>query len=85
MKIQRIQQLETLLQEYKTTNQLLSKEINDLGGDSTSLGHGQSREALSAEIEKERLEKLDAHKGQPVPCYVDFLETYDTRFQLSKK
>ncbi|TFK35138.1 spindle assembly checkpoint component Mad1 [Crucibulum laeve] len=62
MKNQRIQQLEALLQEYKATNLQLAKEIDALGGSSSSLGQGQSREALSSEVEKERLEKAALQK-----------------------
>ena len=62
-KTQRIQQLETLLQEYKSTNDQLSSEIDALGGSSSTLGEGRSRHQLSIEIEKERLEKLAVQKG----------------------
>jgi len=41
-----------LLQEYKYTNDKLTTEIITLGRDSSSLGHGRTREALV------RLEKL---------------------------
>ena len=63
-KTQRIQQLETLLQEYKSTNDQLSTEIDALGGNSSTLGEGRSRQQLSLEIEKERLEKLAVQKGK---------------------
>lgn len=63
-KTQRIQQLETLLQEYKSTNDQLSTEIDALGGNSSTLGEGRSRQQLSHEIEKERLEKLAVQKGK---------------------
>ena len=63
-KTQRIQQLETLLQEYKSTNDQLSTEIDALGGNSSTLGEGRSRQQLSLEIEKERLEKLAVRKGK---------------------
>ena len=63
-KTQRIQQLETLLQEYKSTNDQLSREIDALGGNSSTLGEGRSRQQLSLEIEKERLEKLAVQKGK---------------------
>jgi mitotic spindle assembly checkpoint protein MAD1 len=63
-KAQRIQQLETLLQEFKDTNAQLSKEIDALGGDSTSLGQGQgrNREALSLEIEQAQQIKAELQK-----------------------
>ena len=63
-KTQRIHQLETLLQEYKSTNDQLSTEIDALGGNSSSLGEGRSRQELSLEIEKERLEKVAVQKGK---------------------
>ena len=63
-KTQRIQQLETLLQEYKSTNDQLSTEIDALGGNSSTLGEGRSRQQLSLEIEKERLEKIAVQKGK---------------------
>lgn len=72
------------MEEYKTTNQQLSQEINALGGDSTSLGHGQSREVLLAEIEKDRLEKLNIEKGLPVLCCVQVLKFNNIPLQLSK-
>jgi len=62
-KTQRIHQLETLLQEYKFTNDQLSTEMDALGGRSSSLGEGRTREVLSLEIEKERLEKMAVQKG----------------------
>ncbi|KAF8808803.1 hypothetical protein BYT27DRAFT_7188276 [Phlegmacium glaucopus] len=61
-KTQRIHHLETLLQEYKSTNDQLSTEIDALGGSSSSLGQGRSRQDLSLEIEKERLEKIALQK-----------------------
>jgi len=60
-KSERIRQLETLLEEYKTANEQLQKEIDALGGESAQL---ESRQVLSEEIEKERLEKATLQKGQ---------------------
>jgi mitotic spindle assembly checkpoint protein MAD1 len=62
-KIQRIQQLETLLQEFKDANAQLMKEVDALGGQSVTLGRGKSREALSAEIEEAQQAKLEMQKG----------------------
>jgi mitotic spindle assembly checkpoint protein MAD1 len=62
-KIQRIQQLETLLQEFKDANTQLMKEVDALGGQSVTLGRGKSREALSAEIEEAQQAKLEMQKG----------------------
>ena len=63
-KTQRIHQLETLLQEYKSTNDQLSTEIDALGGNSSSLGEGRSHQELSLEIKKEHLEKVAVQKGK---------------------
>jgi mitotic spindle assembly checkpoint protein MAD1 len=65
-KTQRIHQLETLLQEYKSTNDQLSTEIDALGGISSTLGEGRSRQELSHEIEKERMEKIAVQKGKGI-------------------
>lgn len=62
-KTQRIHQLETILEEYKLANDQLSKEIDTLGGSSSSVGEGRSRQDLSLEIETERLEKIAVQKG----------------------
>jgi mitotic spindle assembly checkpoint protein MAD1 len=63
-KSERIRQLETLLQEYKAMNEQLEKEIDVLGGESSTLGQVQSRQTLSEEIEREKLEKSALQKGQ---------------------
>ena len=68
-KTQRIYQLETLLQEYKSTNDQLSTEIDALGGSSSTLGEGRSRQELSLEIEKERLEKIAVQKGKGISSW----------------
>ena len=46
-KVQKIHQLEILLQEFKSTNDQLSIEIDALGGCSSSLGKGRSCQELS--------------------------------------
>lgn len=68
-KTQRIHQLETLLQEYKSANDQLSTKIDALGGSSSSLGEGRTRQELSLEIEKERLEKVAVQKGKTFLIY----------------
>ncbi|TFK71183.1 hypothetical protein BDN72DRAFT_818002 [Pluteus cervinus] len=61
--LQRIQQLETLVSEYKDANEKLSAEIDVLGADpQSSLGNGRSREALVKLIEEERKAKEDLEK-----------------------
>jgi mitotic spindle assembly checkpoint protein MAD1 len=62
-KNQHVQQLEALLHEYKSEVSKLTKEIDALGGDSSSLGQGRSRQDLSADIEQERQSKLEMRKG----------------------
>jgi len=71
MQNQRIQQLETLLQEYKHTNEALTAEIDALVGDSPSLGHGRTHKALLFEIGEVRRQKLSAQQGKSViaPCF----------------
>lgn len=69
-KSERIRQLETLLEEYKSTNEQLQKEIDALGGESSKL---ESRQILSKEIEKERLEKSALQQGQ-LSSFVAYLE-----------
>ncbi|CAA7263882.1 unnamed protein product [Cyclocybe aegerita] len=61
-KVQRIQQLEALLLDYKATNEQLAKEIDALGGSTSALDHGHNRQELAAEVEKERLEKVALQK-----------------------
>jgi hypothetical protein len=56
-KAQRIQQLETLLQEFKDTNAQLTKKIDALGGDSASL-----KQVQSIEIEQAQRAKLELQK-----------------------
>ena len=63
-KAQRIQQLETLLQEFKDTNAQLTKKVDALGGGSASLkqGQGQNEKALSIEIEQAQRTKIELQK-----------------------
>lgn len=77
-KTERIHQLETLLQEYKSTNDQLSTEIDALGGSSSTLGEGRSRQDLSLEIEKERLEKVALQKGKAFLLCVIFIIRYSS-------
>ena len=79
-KTQRIYQLETLLQEYKSTIDQLSTEIDALSGTSSSLGEGRTRQDLSFEIEKERMEKLSIQNGK---C--TFYAIHCPIYQLSRK
>lgn len=64
-----MQQLEALLQDYKSEILKLTKEIDALGGDSSSLGQDRNRQDLSAEIEQERESKLEIQKGKAIPKF----------------
>ncbi|KAJ3497243.1 hypothetical protein NLJ89_g10374 [Agrocybe chaxingu] len=61
-KVQRIQQLEALLLDYKATNEQLAKEIHDPGGSASAPNKGYNRQELAAEVEKERVEKAALQK-----------------------
>jgi len=56
-KTTRIQQLETLLQDYKETNEKLWEEVDSLGGKPALGASVNDAEVISAELEKERQEK----------------------------
>jgi len=61
---QRVQQLETLLAEYKGTIDNLTKEMDALGGgDPRSLGSGRSRKALAEEAEMARAGKAQVENA----------------------
>jgi mitotic spindle assembly checkpoint protein MAD1 len=67
---QRIQQLETLLAEYKATVDSLTKEMAAIGGgDPLSLGSGRSRKELAEEAEMERAAKVEIQKGTIIFYY----------------
>jgi len=69
---QRVQQLETLLVEYKATVDSLTKEMAAIGGgDPLSLGSGRSRKELVEEAEMERAAKVEIQKGT-IPLYLSF-------------
>jgi len=52
-----------VLQEYKHTNEVLTAETDALRGDSSSLGHGRTQEALLSENEDVRREKISAQQA----------------------
>ena len=60
-KSEHIRQLEMLLEEYKSMNEQLQKELDVLGGESSKR---ESRQILLEEIKKERLEKSIVQKSQ---------------------
>jgi len=59
-KVQRIQQLEILLRDYKTTNDDLVKEMEELG---INPGDGPMNQAISEQLEAERNEKIALQQG----------------------
>jgi len=59
-KVQRIQQLEVLLRDYKTTNDELVKEMEELG---INPGDGPMNQAISEQLETERNEKIALQQG----------------------
>jgi mitotic spindle assembly checkpoint protein MAD1 len=61
---QRVQQLETLLAEYKATVDGLTREMDAIGGgDPRSLGSGRSRKVLAEEAEMAKAAKAEIQKG----------------------
>ena len=59
-KVQRIQQLEVLLRDYKTTNDELVKEMEELG---FNPGEGPMNQAVSEQLETQRNEKIALQQG----------------------
>jgi mitotic spindle assembly checkpoint protein MAD1 len=51
-KVQRLMDLENLLSEYKSGMKELESELDAIGGSSSSLGSGKTREQLRSEIEE---------------------------------
>jgi mitotic spindle assembly checkpoint protein MAD1 len=68
-KTQQIEELQKLLEKYKESNQQLEKDIDALGGKTSLIGGGKSRQEVSQAIENERAEKLSLQKG----LFVTFL------------
>lgn len=58
-KEQRLTDLESLLSEYKSSIGRLEAELDAIGGSSSSLGSGKTREQLQSEI-KESNSKIEA-------------------------
>ncbi|PPQ94910.1 hypothetical protein CVT25_004396 [Psilocybe cyanescens] len=81
-KDQRINQLETLLQEYKSINEQLGESLDALGGKPSSVNLAQS-EKISAELEKERLEKASLQKSLDKAA-ADEKENFDKIEQLEQ-
>ncbi|THG98156.1 hypothetical protein EW026_g3974 [Hermanssonia centrifuga] len=59
----RIQHLESLVADYQTTVAQMEKEIEDLGGDPTTLGGTRPRQDLLDELELERKAKVEAEQA----------------------
>ena len=67
---QRIQQLESILEEYKALNERLTSEIDALGwssGDSSL----QTRTALLSDLEVLRREKVEVQEGSSVHLLIN--------------
>lgn len=60
---QRIQELEALLAEYKSTLLRYEEEIDAYGENPSTLGQGQSRQALADELAQEREAAAETKKG----------------------
>jgi hypothetical protein len=61
-KLQRLQELETLLAEYKSTNDKLSEELDALGGPLSR--RGRTWEELVEDIERERASRFSLQQGK---------------------
>ncbi|EMD36007.1 hypothetical protein CERSUDRAFT_85121 [Gelatoporia subvermispora B] len=61
--IERIQQLEGLLADYKAIVDQLEKELEDIGGDPAALGNLRSREDLMQELENEKAASAETQKA----------------------
>lgn len=59
---QRIQELEALIGEYRSTVKKLEKDTEGLGGDPGAIG-GRGLQQLQEELEKEKAAKLGTEKG----------------------
>jgi DNA repair exonuclease SbcCD ATPase subunit len=59
--LERIQQLEIMLEEYKSSNRQLEQEIQNLSG-STS-GSGKSWRQLSEQVERLNADKFELQQG----------------------
>ncbi len=72
VKVQRIQQLETLLLEYKAILGGLEKQLEGFGGGSSMPGSCRNRQELSEEVEKERSERMSLQSGKQFSYYFIF-------------
>ncbi|KAL4244697.1 Spindle assembly checkpoint component MAD1 [Abortiporus biennis] len=87
--VQRVQQLETLLTEYKSTVSKLEAEVSDLGGDPTTLGQKRrGRKDILAELNEEKTKRQTAETAlkESEESTIQHLETIDkleqTLFEL---
>ena len=79
----RVNQLETLLAQYKSANQALSEEIDAMGGEAAGTNaddpdslvkkaawNKEKRVALQKEVEQAREEKADLQQSASLQCLV---------------
>lgn len=59
----RVEHLEALVADYRSTIEQMEKEIEDLGGDPSSLGGARPRQELLEELEREKAAKAQAEQG----------------------
>ena len=59
----RIQQLEGLVADYRATVERMEKEIEDLGGDPSTMGGARPRREILQELESEKAARTEAQQG----------------------
>jgi len=68
-KEQRLTDLECLLTEYKSSIRELEAELDAIGGNSSSLGSGKTREQLQSEIEQSNSKIKGLETGAACSCF----------------
>lgn len=66
-KMQRLQELEALLGDYKAENQKLQKQVIDLSTEKLSYGEWTSRTKLAELLEAEKAANVEAQQRKPLP------------------
>ena len=87
MNSERIEHLQSLVNDYKSTFAIMEKKIEDLGGDSPALTGGRLPKDLVAELDAEKAAKLAVQQGA-LFCFIyiplaDHLSNHDP--QLLKR
>lgn len=60
----RVQHLEALVADYKTTVEQMEREIEELGGDPAALGGARPRQDIVQELEEVKAARAQAEQGQ---------------------